>query len=83
MFHFRDAEMIHLGVLVDAGYKVAEIIHLGLLVDAGYKKKYPISFRVADCIPVFRSTPEFRSAQVFRPRAGSKTTSQHLEAHLY
>ena len=38
MFRFRDAEMIHLGVLVDAGYKVAEIIHLGLLVDAGYKK---------------------------------------------
>ena len=38
VFHFRDAEMIHLGVLVDAGYKVAEIIHLGMLVDAGYKK---------------------------------------------
>ena len=60
MFHVRVAEIIYLGLLIDAGYKkkspisfrvakvfhfrVAEVIHLGLLSGAGYKNGFPNFF---------------------------------------
>ena len=63
VFHVRVAEIIYLGLLIDAGYKkkspisfrvakvfhfrVAEMIHLGLLSGAGHSRNFQISFRVA------------------------------------